>query len=220
MRKSKTWMQKSRVCFSLLAAALSITAAAQETTATKGRTAHYGNEVTADAEDWEFQLEQTSDTTSILRLKPVARPAKGGAKKAEEYRGWQLNYPVYRFCTGDVDGDGSTDALVGVVKATRFYPEIGHRIFIFKNYHGKVRPLWMGSRLGGILEDFRFVDGLVRAVERTTDGKYVVADYRWDHFGMTFHRFLARNVDKEQAYQLFTQISVTCVNSSLPSPQP
>ena len=26
---------------------------------------------------------------------------------------WRLPYPVYRFATGDVDGDGSVDALVG-----------------------------------------------------------------------------------------------------------
>ena len=32
---------------------------------------------------------------------------------------WRLPYPVYQFQTGDVDGDGSIDAMVGVVKGTR-----------------------------------------------------------------------------------------------------
>jgi len=36
---------------------------------------------------------------------------------------WALPYPVYRLETGDVDGDGNTDALVGVIKGTRFHPE-------------------------------------------------------------------------------------------------
>ena len=36
---------------------------------------------------------------------------------------WRLPYPVYQFQTGDVNGDGSTDAMVGVIKSTRFYPE-------------------------------------------------------------------------------------------------
>lgn len=75
--------------------------------------------------------------------------------------------------------------------------------FIFKNYHGLVRPLWLGSKLGGILEDFRFKDGLIRSLERTTDGKYVVAEYRWDHFGMAFERFLGKNVTRPAALEIF-----------------
>ena len=33
---------------------------------------------------------------------------------------WRLAFPVYQMCTGDVDDDGQQDALVGVVKSTRF----------------------------------------------------------------------------------------------------
>ena len=32
---------------------------------------------------------------------------------------WRLPYPVYQFQTGDVDGDGNEDAMVGVIKSTR-----------------------------------------------------------------------------------------------------
>ena len=118
---------------------------------------------------------------------------------------WRLPYPVYRFCTGDVDGDGSEDALVGVVKATRYHKEIGRRVFIFHLVNGKARPLWMGSKLGGTLQDFRFVDGLVRSLETTADGRYVVAEYRWDDFGLAFERFLVKNVDKETALERFAK---------------
>ncbi|MBO7139066.1 MAG: hypothetical protein J6W19_00615 [Prevotella sp.] len=116
---------------------------------------------------------------------------------------WRLPYPVYRFCTGDVDGDGSEDALVGVVKSTRYHKEIGRRLFIFHLVNGKARPLWMGSKLGGILQDFRFVDGFIRSLETTADGRYVVAEYRWDDFGLAFERFLVKNVDKETALSTF-----------------
>ena len=116
---------------------------------------------------------------------------------------WRLPYPVYRFCTGDVDGDGSVDALVGVVKATRYYKEKGRRLFIFHLVNGKARPLWMGSKLGGILQDFRFVDGIVRSLETTADGRYVVAEYRWDHFGLAFERFIVKNVDEATARAAF-----------------
>lgn len=118
---------------------------------------------------------------------------------------WRLPYPVYRFQTGDVDGDGRTDAMVGVVKATRFYPQKGRRLFIFKQVNGKARPLWLGSRLGGILEDFRFVDGRIRSLETTTDGIYVVAEYKWSGFGMAFERYIIKGTDKETATKYFRQ---------------
>ena len=118
---------------------------------------------------------------------------------------WRLPYPVYQFQTGDVNGDGQTDAMVGVVKSTRFYLEQGRRLFIFKQVNGKVRPLWLGSKLGGILEDFRFVDGHIRSMESTTDGLYVVADYKWGGFGMAFDHFIITGTDKETATKYFSQ---------------
>ena len=118
---------------------------------------------------------------------------------------WQLPYPVYQFQTGDVNGDGREDAMVGVIKSTRFYPEKARRLFIFKLVNSKVRPLWLGSKLGGILEDFRFVDGKIRALESTTDSLFVVSDYKWDKFGMTFDHFIIKKVDQETAIKTFSQ---------------
>ena len=118
---------------------------------------------------------------------------------------WKLPYPVYQFQTGDVNGDGSEDAMVGVIKSTRFYPEKARRLFIFKQVNGKPRALWMGSKLGGILEDFRFVDGKIRALESTTDSLYVVSDYKWDRFGMAFDQFIIKGVDQETAIKTFSQ---------------
>lgn len=144
---------------------------------------------------------------------------------------WRLPYPVYQFQTGDVDGDGSEDAMVGVVKGTRFYPEKARRLFIFKQIDGhkptgeackKARPLWLGSKLGGILEDFRFIApaettkntsdsansdrrGLIRALESTTDSLYVVSDYVWSGFGMKFDHYIIKGVDKLTAIKTFSQ---------------
>ena len=118
---------------------------------------------------------------------------------------WRLPYPVYQFQTGDVNGDGSTDAMVGVIKSTRFYPEKARRLFIFKQVNGKPRALWMGSKLGGILEDFRFVDGKIRALESTTDSLFVVSDYKWDRFGMAFDHFIIKGVDQQTAIKAFSQ---------------
>ena len=118
---------------------------------------------------------------------------------------WRLPYPIYQFQTGDIDGDGRTDAIVGVVKGTRFYPEKARRIFIFKDVNGKARPLWLGSKLGGELEDFRYVDGKIRALERTADGQYVVSDYVWGGFGMTFDHYIIKGVNRETAIKTFSQ---------------
>ena len=134
---------------------------------------------------------------------------------------WRLPYPVYQFQTGDVDGDGRVDAMVGVVKSTRFYPEKARRLFIFKQIRStqghskgeiKVRPLWLGSKLGGILEDFRFIApvegdsmGRIRALESTTDSLYVVSDYKWESFGMKFDRYIIKGTDKQTALKTFSQ---------------
>ena len=119
--------------------------------------------------------------------------------------GWRLPYPVYQYQTGDVDGDGKTDAIVGVIKGTRFYPEKARRIFIFKQVNGKARPLWLGSKLGGILEDFHYIDGKIRALERNDDDLYVISDYKWGGFGMAFDHYIIKGVNKETAIKTFDQ---------------
>lgn len=104
---------------------------------------------------------------------------------------------------GDVDGDGHLDALVGVVKPTRFHPEKGRRIFIFKQVKGRIRPLWLGSRLGCQLIDFRFDDGCIRALETDGAGHYAVVAYQWEDFGPVFHHFIIKDTDKETAIKNF-----------------
>lgn len=139
----------------------------------------------------QFTLETKNDTLHVLVLTTDSTVSR-----------WQLPYPVYQFTTGDVDGDGSTDALVGVEKATRYYL-MGRRLFIFKNYKGHVRPLWMGSKLGGILQDFRFIDGRVRSLECSTNGLYAVAEYEWAGFGLRFLQFLVPPTAREKAETIF-----------------
>ena len=93
--------------------------------------------------------------------------------------------------------------LVGVVKTTRFDPVMARRLFIFKNHHGRIRALWMGSRLGGILEDFRFRNGHVVTLQSTTDGRYAVLEHEWRKFGLGALRFLASGVSREEALAAF-----------------
>ena len=169
-----------------------------------------------------FELRKENDSLYWLGV-------KGGSKSDE----WRLAHPVYQFQTGDVDGDGSEDAIVGVIKKTRFYP-MGRRLFIFKQIEGKegvrrqegrIRPPLTPPTQEGKLpqesshatasmhrrKDFRFVEpaegdsmGRIRALESTTDSLYVVSDYKWSGFGMKFERFIIKGVDKDTALQYFT----------------
>ena len=140
----------------------------------------------------EFTMKHVSDSLSMLILRTDSMLDR-----------WEIRHPVYRFCTGDVNCDGQQEALVGVVSATRFYPEQGRRLFIYKNVRGRIRSLWMGSRLGGILQDFRYVDGCVRSLETDNHGRYYVAEYSLRKFGLGFDRFLAEAVGRDEALTLF-----------------
>ena len=136
-----------------------------------------------------FVMERVSDTLSVLRI--------GGSK-------WELPWPVYRFQVADVNGDGSDDAIVGVEKSTRYDPVVRRRVFVYKNYRGHVRPLWLGSRLGRPVVDFSFVpsEGVLRVVESERSGRCLVADYRWRSFGMEFVRYVAREREAGEALRI------------------
>lgn len=141
-----------------------------------------------------FALERVSDSLHVLVLK------QNGVVSRH-----QLPWPVYRFCCGDLNGDGIEEAMVGVIKGTRYYPEKARRLFIYKNYHGHVRPLWLGSRLGGILHDFCFHKGEVVSLEAKTNGLFSVCAYRLANFGLKFERYILRDADEQSAYEVFSQ---------------
>ncbi|MBR5639613.1 MAG: hypothetical protein IKW83_07610 [Muribaculaceae bacterium] len=142
-----------------------------------------------------FAINQKSDSLWVLSLSDDSGSITGS---------WQLPYPVYRFATADIDGDGSTDAVVGVFKASRYFTTPSRRVFIFKNFGGKVRPLWLGSRLGGDLVDFVVVGRTIRAIEKTDQG-YAVSDYIWKGFGMGFHSLVATCDTLDESFSLLEQ---------------
>lgn len=144
----------------------------------------------------------------MVLLAPSGSPSPFTLRKTHDslyyLNEWRLPYPVYQFCTGDVDGDGNEEALVGVIKATRYYKEKGRRLFIFKRVNGKVRPLWLGSKLAARLHDFRYIDGgIVRSLETWPDGRYSVAEWRWKDFGLSFQRYLIHGTDQSNALKYF-----------------
>lgn len=128
------------------------------------------------------------------------------AKLNEKTETWNLPYPVYQFESGDIDGDHSDDILVGVIKTTRFDSVCRKRLFIFRLSEGRIRPLWLGSRVGQPLEMFHLFhsDSLmtVLTIEKEREGRFLVAQYKWKGFGLSFMKYISRKITKKQAYKL------------------
>jgi hypothetical protein len=153
-----------------------------------------GEDYSISGEGSSFAFVQKTDSLSVLTLRTDST-----------FDRWELPFPTYRFCAGDLNGDGQDEAMVGVIKATRFYPEPARRLYIFKNVRGRIRPLWMGSKLGGILQDFRYVGGRVRSLETDKGGRYYVAEYSLRTFGLAFDRFLLQAASRDEAMAVFLQ---------------
>ncbi len=97
-------------------------------------------------------------------------------------------YPIYRFAQEDVDNDGKTDVLLGVIKSTHFDRNSTRRLFILRIDSGNIRPLWLGSKVCYGLIDFkpiRYNDrNAVYTFEKRVNQKYFNGIYRWRDFGL------------------------------------
>ena len=106
---------------------------------------------------------------------------------------WKLDYPVYRFTCGDMTGDSIPKVLVGTIKSTRYRPEKDKRLFIFHLYKGRfIRPLWLGSRVGCPLIDFKVetdsMPNLVHTWEHKDNGDTIEVLYQLKGFGLKYLR--------------------------------
>jgi hypothetical protein len=123
---------------------------------------------------------------------------------------WRLPYPVYQFDCGDINNDGLPEIAVGVIKTTRYDSICRKRLFIFKLYEGRyIRPLWLGSRVSYPLVDFRIVDNgdekRFRTIEQSGENRFVVAEYRYEGFGLKWICYIKKDVDRKTAENFFNQ---------------
>lgn len=124
----------------------------------------------------EIRLDVVNDSLSIIRHL---------AKDGREVSAFSLPYPTYRFCCGDLTGDGIPEIGVGVIKPTRFSPQPDKRLFLFHLTEGRlIRPLWMGSHVGARLDDFRFDGPLIRTTERNASDSLIHRTYKLSSFGI------------------------------------
>ncbi len=121
---------------------------------------------------------------------------------------WPFSHPVFRIFMADADNNGRPDICVGVVKKTRFDPVVRRRPFFFKTRNGFIRPLWLGTTLGGELIDFKpkilgnktYITAMMKMKT-----KYIVADYSWKGFGFRMDSLIGSYKDYSTTYNKFTE---------------
>lgn len=134
---------------------------------------------------WRIRMEQQADTLHTLWL-----DVDGVCVDS-----FLLPWPVYRFDCGDLTGNGIPEICVGVVKPTRYHRHPARRLFIFHLFEGRyIRPLWMGSRVGHPLMDFRVcrdsTPACIHTTEMLPDSISIEREYFWRGFGLQFRKEL------------------------------
>ena len=138
------------------------------------------------AEDYHYTRSDGRKATIALRAKKDSTwviEHRVGRKKVSE---WVLKHPVFHFCCGDMTGDSIPEIAVGVVKKTRYSQVEAPRLFLFKLFEEElIRPLWLSSRLCGLLQDFSIEpDGSLLTKETKPDGSTIRVRYRTAGFGL------------------------------------
>lgn len=122
---------------------------------------------------------------------------------------WPLRYPVFKIVKGDVNNDGTEDLAVGVIKPTRRDPVARKRLFLFQVRNRSIIPLWLGSSLSHPMEDFSLYKNgsryVVRSIELEKSERYLIAEYEWFGFGLSFRKYLHRELPLDKARRLLDQ---------------
>lgn len=115
-----------------------------------------------------------------------------------------FRYEPYRFDTLDVNRDGRTEIIVGVIKSTHFDPTDKKRLFILRIDDNHIRPLWMGSKVCQELIDFKALhNGMIQTLERTSAGGFSIGNYYWRSFGLTLDQYTHHEITLSHATQIF-----------------
>lgn len=109
--------------------------------------------------------------------------------KRKTWSGIPRRWKPWKMTTGDVDGDGKLDIILGVHKSTRFMPFEHNCLFVW-GFDGKqATKKWLGSSLSKPFSDFLAfdIDGdgedELIALEQKQNGKKCIVVYSWIGFG-------------------------------------
>jgi hypothetical protein len=108
------------------------------------------------------------------------------------WQGVPARWKPWKIEIADVDGDGRREIIVGVFKATKFFPKPHNCLFIYEFSGETAFPKWLGSSLSRPFTDFIFADlnsevagDELVALETTLEGRKSLAVYHWNSFGYT-----------------------------------
>jgi len=117
-------------------------------------------------------------------------------------------YPIYRFETGDVNRDGKTDILLGVIKSTHFDLNEKRRLFVLRIDSGRLRPLWLGSRVCQELIDFNPIghggSTSIITLEQAFNKSFCNGLYEWDDFGLSLVKYEKEGLSYDLAHDYFS----------------
>ena len=117
-----------------------------------------------------------------------------------------FRYTPYHLDTADVNRDGRTDVLVGLIKPTEFDPVERKRLFILRIDDGGLRPLWLGSKVCQELINFKTqANGKVLTLEKTKKDQYAIGLYHWETFGLTLIHYLYDEMSQYEAIKRFNR---------------
>jgi hypothetical protein len=115
-----------------------------------------------------------------------------------------FNFTPYHLDTADVNRDGRTDILIGLIKSTEFDREERKRLFILRIDEGHLRPLWLGSKVCQELVDFKAAtQGIILTLEKTQKGNYAIGQYEWQGFGLTLINYTHNEISYHDASAIF-----------------
>jgi hypothetical protein len=109
------------------------------------------------------------------------------------WQGVTAAWKPWKIGIADVDGDGHSEIIVGVFKATKFFTKPHNCLFIYGFSGETAFPKWLGSSLSRPFTDFIFADlskdggEELIAMETTLEGRKSLAVYHWNSFGFTLN---------------------------------
>jgi hypothetical protein len=107
-----------------------------------------------------------------------------------------------------VNRDGKTDILLGVIKSTHFDLNEKRRLFVLRIDSGRLRPLWLGSRVCQELIDFNPIgyggSTSIITLEQAFNKSFCIGLYEWDDFGLSLVKYEKEGLSYELAHDYFS----------------